>query len=76
MGDVIAVPQPALFAAVSVSAANLVPQRASECAASGCGSKAPSLEGPSLPHRRIGGMLKEEKRLPRMYAAHHWPIVT
>ena len=41
MGDVIAVPQPASFAAVSVSAANLVPQRASECAASGCGSKAP-----------------------------------
>jgi len=46
MGDVIAVPQPPSFAAIGVSAANLVPQRASECAASGCGTKAPSLEGP------------------------------
>jgi hypothetical protein len=46
MGDVIrAVPQTVQAAALTPSAANLVPQKAPSCAASGCGTNGPLFRG-------------------------------
>lgn len=45
MGDMTQVPQPRTFAALTPGAANLVPQKAPSCAASGCGTRGPLFRG-------------------------------